>query len=403
MHRFYKIACQVQKTLMKRFVSLLATVLALMAVSCTKDMGESRLDMGTGISAIGSNPGNNGGPGAAAGVITAGEWNDLKNWDFWKNLMANDTFNTTRQAWGIYPDRRTSIIIKDFNGNTIPDVKLTLQYGSSLCQAHTDNKGRAELFPGLFIASSTITSYTLKAEYKGQQFDLGNLTWSAEPVEKQLPVNKISPVTMDIMFVVDATGSMGDELEYLKTELKDVITRSGSSLPGMQIRMGSVFYRDNADEYVTRLFPFTNDVNQLNNFINTQSAGGGGDWPEAVDKALEQAVSNAQWSPDAMSRILFLVLDAPPHETEAELARVRNAVKTAQEKGIRIIPIAASGIDTKTEFLLRFFSISTNGTYVFITDHSGIGDPHHQSTVGPYDVEYLNNLMVRLITAYGKE
>jgi len=51
---------------------------------------------------------------------------------------------------------------------------------------------------------------------------------------------------------------------------------------------------------------------------------------------------------------------------------------------------------------MRFLSISTNGTYVFITDHSGIGNSHLEPTVGPYQVEFLNNQMVRLINKYAE-
>lgn len=74
----------------------------------------------------------------------------------------------------------------------------------------------------------------------------------------------------------------------------------------------------------------------------------------------------------------------------------------AAEKGIKIISVTASGIDKETEFLMRFISISTNGTYVFITDHSGIGESHLEPTVGQYQVEYLNDLMVRLINKYAQ-
>jgi hypothetical protein len=204
------------------------------------------------------------------------------------------------------------------------------------------------------------------------------------------------------MFVVDATSSMSDEISYLKTELLDVINRAGSELPGTQIRMGSVFYRDFGDDYVTKSFSFTTNKNDLLNFVKDQEAAGGGDTPEAVEEALKSAIADQQWSQDAVNRILFLVLDAPPHNKSDIMKKVRNAVSTAQQKGIRIIPVSASGIDWGTEFLLRFISISTNGTYVFITDHSGIGNPHHTPTVGTYQVEYLNNLMVRLITKYGK-
>lgn len=104
-----------------------------------------------------------------------------------------------------------------------------------------------------------------------------------------------------------------------------------------------------------------------------------------------------QWSSNAKARLLFLVLDAPPHHRPDVLNSLHKSIQAAAAKGIKIIPITASGIDKSTEFLMRFFAISTNGTYVFITNHSGIGNDHMEPTVGEYEVEYLNDLMVRLI------
>ncbi len=70
-------------------------------------------------------------------------------------------------------------------------------------------------------------------------------------------------------------------------------------------------------------------------------------------------------------------------------------IKKAAEKGIKIIPVSASGVNKDTEFLFRFFAVATNGTYVFITNNSGIGGDHIEATVGDYEVELLNDLMVR--------
>jgi hypothetical protein len=68
--------------------------------------------------------------------------------------------------------------------------------------------------------------------------------------------------------------------------------------------------------------------------------------------------------------------------------------------GIRIIPIAGSGIDKSTEYLMRCLAIATNGTYVFLTDHSGIGAGHIEPTTDTYNVELLNNLLIRLFDQY---
>jgi hypothetical protein len=334
--------------------------------------------------------------------MTAGEWNDIQNWDFWKMLVARDTINTYPGIWGFYTQNKISITLKDASNKLIHDAKINLTYNGTTISAKTDNFGNAQLFPGLYLSGFSLSGFNLTATVNSQTFNLGSFSSTETSMTKIIPVNKPVYNTLDIMFVVDATGSMGDEIRYLKTELLDVINRAGIELPGVQIRMGSVFYRDKGDEYVTRPFGFTTNANELTNFVKNQEANGGGDYPEAVDEALQTSVQDQQWSVNAVNRLLFLILDAPPHKKDNVISKLRDALTAAQQKGIRIIPISASGIDGETEFFLRFLGISTNSTYVFITDHSGIGNPHHTPTVGNYQVEYLNNLMVRLITKYGK-
>lgn len=70
----------------------------------------------------------------------------------------------------------------------------------------------------------------------------------------------------------------------------------------------------------------------------------------------------------------------------------------SSQKGIRISAVASSGVDKETEFLLRFLGIRTGGSYIFLTDDSGIGGDHIEPTVGQYEVELLNDLLVRVIS-----
>jgi len=400
----------------KLLPALFTSLSVILAISCTKTTGtgeSSTTDVASssggayaaapGPSGGGGNGGNGGNPGDSSGLITAGEWNDLDNWDFWKTLLQRDTIKTFPDVWKFYTNNRVTVILKDAGGRLIHDAKISLTSDGNTVSSRTDNFGEAELFPGLFQSQSALSDFTLTVQYQGQTFHLGSYPPTQNLITKSIAVSKIKNNILDIMFVVDATGSMGDELSYLRNELKDVINRAGGQLSQSQIRMGSVFYRDIGDEYLTRPFDFTTNPESLNNFINGQSADGGGDFPEAVDEALSVSVKQTSWSADAINRILFLVLDAPPHQTQDNLSKIKDAVTEAQKKGIRIIPVSASGIDWETEFFLRFLSVSTNSTYVFITDDSGIGNPHHVPTVGKYDVEYLNNLMVRLITKYGQD
>ena len=98
-------------------------------------------------------------------------------------------------------------------------------------------------------------------------------------------------------------------------------------------------------------------------------------------------------------RVAFLLLDAPAHHNQTVIASLQKSIETYARLGIRIIPIAASGADKNTEFMLRFFDILTGGTYTFLTDDSGVGESHIAASVGDYEVEQLNELIVRLIAA----
>jgi hypothetical protein len=173
-------------------------------------------------------------------------------------------------------------------------------------------------------------------------------------------------------------------------------------LPDHKIRLASVFYRDLGDSYVVIKKDFTEDIVEAVKYLQSQSAGGGGDYPEGVDTALAVSVNELSWSAEASSRLLFMVLDAPPHEGKENLELIEKTIPVASEKGIRIIPLACSGVNKSTEYLLRSMALATNGTYVFLTDHSGIGNPHIEPTTDEYEVELLNDALVRIITTFSR-
>ena len=219
--------------------------------------------------------------------------------------------------------------------------------------------------------------------------------------EIPIDINRVSPDPdesediLDLMFTIDTTGSMGDELRSIKEELKEVVIRLDTN-----VRLSCNYYRDTTDSYTVKSFPFTTNVDKVVSQISRQYASGGGDYEEAVDLALLDSVNEHDWSVSARSRLLFLVLDAPPHFTQEVVNNIQIAVNSAVEKGIHIIPVASSGVDKKTEFFLRSLALATGGTYVFLTDDSGIGYSHIEPTIGSYDVEYLNDLLLKIIKEY---
>jgi hypothetical protein len=136
------------------------------------------------------------------------------------------------------------------------------------------------------------------------------------------------------------------------------------------------------------------------NFISEQKANGGGDTPEAVEVALDSAINRLSWSAEARARVIFLVLDAGPHINPGVKQRMQELARDAAAKGIRIVPIAASGTDKATEYLMRALALSTNGTYTFLTDHSGVGGRHITPSTDHFEVESLNDLLVRVLKSF---
>jgi hypothetical protein len=204
----------------------------------------------------------------------------------------------------------------------------------------------------------------------------------------------------DIAFVVDATGSMLDEINFLKNDLEDIINKAASVRSGLTMRTAALFYRDEGDEYLTRFSNFTENLSTTRDFVREQGADGGGDYPEAVHTALERMLQELSWDTTARTRLAFIILDAPAHHQDDVIRSLQQSITTCARQGIRLIPVAASGVDKNTEFMLRFFAIATGGTYTFLTNHSGVGNEHIEATVGDYKVEQLNDLIIRLIGQY---
>ncbi len=337
-----------------------------------------------------------------AGAMTAGEWSDLKEWKFWQKLMRRDEFAAYAKNWNTNTQHRVSVVLRDGSGKPAMDIKVELiKNGKAVFTARTDNKGSAELWAELDKHASqqiSFEGYSLRIAEGAQT--INNIKRFEDGInELKMPIAS-SFNAVDIAFVVDATGSMGDELRYLQTELRDVIARASAADKNLKIRTSSVFYRDHGDAYVTRHSDFSDNVEVTRKFISEQKADGGGDFPEAVEEALETATTKLKWSEGSRARLLFLILDAPPHEDTKTQAKFHRASLAAAAQGIKIIPITASGIDKNTEYLMRYLSLITNSTYTFITDHSGIGGSHLEPSIGKYKVEFLNNLMVRLIKQY---
>jgi Mg-chelatase subunit ChlD len=202
------------------------------------------------------------------------------------------------------------------------------------------------------------------------------------------------PDFLDLVLVVDTTGSMGDEIAFLQKELIGVTKAAARQAPGVSIRYGLVAYRDHGDEYVVRNYGFTSSSSTMAGWLRGLSADGGGDYPEAAAAALRAGVG-LDWRRGKGERLLLHVADAPPHDGQA--AEYLRAAKAAAEAGVQIFTLGASGVAEESEFLMRQASVATGGRYLFLTDDSGVGNAHAEPTIACYQVTKLSQLLARVL------
>ncbi len=333
-----------------------------------------------------------------AGQLTAGEWKDLDHWTFWKYLLKKKKFSENQKHWNYQTTNRFSIKLSDQKGRPASNLLINLLDSKEemVWTARTDNHGSAELWGNFFGGNQSI--FSLQIIYNDE-------VWYYPAIPYIDGVNSISlPIEctdtnrkIQVAFVMDATNSMLDEMAYLKAEIKDVIEQVKEG-ENVELESGAIYYTDRHHNEPIHVSALNTDESQTINFIKKiRNQSGGSDWPEAVHLGLDKGINELEWDKDALTRIIFLILDAPPHHEKEILANIQKNIALAAKKGIKIIPVAASGTDKKAEFLFKFFAMATNGTYTFLTDHSGIGNKHIAPEAKDYNIETLNDLLVRLI------
>ena len=169
---------------------------------------------------------------------------------------------------------------------------------------------------------------------------------SAKNIEVDPPINHhiTANPKVDVVFVLDTTGSMEGLIQTAKEKIWSIATTMASAQQTPDIRIGLVAYRDRGDSYVTRIVDLSDDLDSVYASLMDFEANGGGDTPESVNKALYDAVHNMSWSQqDQAYQVIFLVGDAPPHMDYNEV-RYPEIVASAMEKGIVINTIQCGEI-----------------------------------------------------------
>ncbi len=328
-----------------------------------------------------------------SGLLTAGEHDDLLNPELYAAYVRRSNLG---QAIPDLPQLDTSRVLtvelRDYSGSPVGrgQVEVQCEDGNRLMLPAMSD-GTVTLFPDLDRLSPTVRIRAWNQEWRTVNITRG--TGGQRVIFTSNAVAAMPPPSLDLMLAIDTTGSMGDEIRYLQAELAAILDGLKARHRGLDLRVGFVFYRDVGDNYVTQTVPLTADFAAVQGALAQQYAGGGGDYPEAMEQALIRAAGQS-WRPGAV-KTLLLVADAPPHDDKFGTAWL--AAEHLRAKRVHIVPVAASGVADKAEYAMRAMAALTQSRYTFLTDDSGVGNPHAPPAIDCYLVTRLDALLRRVI------
>lgn len=175
---------------------------------------------------------------------------------------------------------------------------------------------------------------------------------------------------VDVVFVIDTTGSMGGLLEAAKAKVWALANEIAKGKPTPEIRMGLVAFRDKGDDYVTQVTDLTKDLDKMYAALLALQPGGGGDGPEHVIQGLSDAARKMSWSKDPKTfKVAYLVGDAPAHEDYADAPKLDAVVQELVKKGVVVNAVqCGSGGQTQEQWTRiarlgegRYAALSSDG------------------------------------------
>ena len=297
--------------------------------------------------------------------------------------------------------------VSDAHGRPVHDAEVAIQragVAEPLAWARTDTAGKVWLHPRAFMAPvlQGESGALGVAVRKGASQARATLQrGQAHAVQVRLDAAATGARSrLDLVFMVDATGSMGDEIAKLKVSMRQMAQQIADLPSRPELCYALVAYRDRGDAFLTRSLDFTDDLSAFQAELARLQAAGGGDTPEALNEALHEVVHGLSWRAEA-ARLVVLVADAPPHLDYGGPQYDRD-MQAALAKGIKIFAVGASGLDEIGEYVFRQIAQYTAGRFVFLTYRdparpelgTGSRTPHD---VSGYSVESLDRLIVRLV------
>lgn len=301
--------------------------------------------------------------------LKAGFEDDNQQYNYFIHFL--DEYNYEAQHIPLDVSERIFLDLTDKNGRSIPNAEITITAdGKKLVSGRTHADGTYQFNPSEY--SGNYASYNaeinadgfpakkIKFERNGER--TVKIKYDSERIIKE-------PIPLDILFIMDTTGSMGEEIDRLKLTI-ELIYLNLSSLPNdVILRFGMVLYKDRYDSYNTEIIPLTADLDKFQDQLSGVEASGGGDQPEDLQQALSDTINGIDWNMAGNAvKLAFIITDAPPHlDYRDQKYKYTDAIHDARAAGIKIHSIGTGGLDINGEYVLRQIAQYTGGKYIFLT------------------------------------
>lgn len=262
---------------------------------------------------------------------------------------------------------RITLRVVDSAGKPVANARVVVKAGAKqLAGGLTHSDGVYRVYPAALGTDAKM--YDVGVDYGSLSARTRVDRAGARQVEIRLPGarNIPDPLPLDVLFVMDTTGSMGEEIARLKTTIEIIHANLSALKPRPLLRFGFVLYKDRGDEYITRIEPFTADLDRFQAALRPVTASGGGDGPEDLESALDDAVNAMDWNKDGL-RLAFVITDAEAHLDYNREYTYIHAATDARDKAIKMYTIGTGGLPLEGEYLLRQVSQLSDARYIFLT------------------------------------
>jgi hypothetical protein len=294
---------------------------------------------------------------------------------------------------------RQTIFVSNSQGEPVLGAEVTFldANGEQVAQLTTHSDGSVLFFPNAYpdFDLDQIEVVAAKDGLEVSQILDQDIREHSVTLDAESATN---PIRLDVHFLIDATGSMSDEIAQLKENMIAVAEQIEALPSSPNVRFGMTIYRDRGDLFISRTFDFTPDVAAFTDELSQVQADGGGDYPESLNEGLHNAIHLPEWRGEDTVSLIFLLADAPPHLDYSQDFDYAADVFASAEDGIKIYPLASSGLDDQGEYIFRQLAQISGGKFLFLTYGAG-GAPGDETThhVDDYSVLSLDELVVRMV------